>query len=112
MKTNVLTSPRIQEFDKESKQLKLLVDLLVMEKQVHLEIDGGHGCLLKVDLFHDIDPNWILDNVLEILLHVLLALCYQLATRSPRREHCLEGFYAKTALHAAAYVIQMAQLHF
>jgi hypothetical protein len=82
-----------------------------MEKQVHPNIDGGHGRLLKVDLFRDIDPNWILDNVLEMLLHVLLAPRYQLATRSPRRERCLEGFHAKTALHVAAYVVQMAQLH-
>jgi hypothetical protein len=44
-------------------------------------------------LFCDIDPNWVLDNVLEMLLHVLLALRYQLATRSPRREHRLEGFH-------------------
>jgi hypothetical protein len=114
MKTNVLTSPRIQEFGEELKQQKLLVDLLVMEKQVHPDIDGGHGRLLEVDLFRDIDPNWVLDNVLEMLLHVLLAPRYQLATRSPRREHHLEGFHSKAALqclHAVAYVVQMAQLH-
>jgi hypothetical protein len=57
MKTNVLTSPRIQEFGEESKQQKLLVDLLVIEKHVHLDIDGGHGRLLEVNLFHNIDPN-------------------------------------------------------
>jgi hypothetical protein len=112
MKTNVLTLPRIQEFGKESKQQKLLVDLLVMEKQVHLDIDGGHDHLLEVDLFHDIDPNWVLDNVLEMLLHVLMAPLYQLTTRSPRLKHCLEGFHARAALHTAAYVVQIAQLHF
>jgi hypothetical protein len=47
-----------------------------------------------------------------MLLHDLLAPCYQLATRSPRLEHHLEDFHAKAALHAVAYVVQMAQLHF
>jgi hypothetical protein len=55
MKSNILTLPRIQEFGEESKQQKLLVDLLVMEKEVHLDIDGGHGRLLKVSFFCDID---------------------------------------------------------
>jgi hypothetical protein len=57
MKTYILTSPRIQEFGEESKQQKLLIDRLVMEKQVHLNIDGGHGRLPEVGLFCDIDPN-------------------------------------------------------
>jgi hypothetical protein len=108
MKTNVLTSPRTQEFGEESKQQKLLVDLLVMEKQVHPDIDGCHGRLLEVDLFRDIDPNWVFDNVLEMLLHVLMALRYQFATRSPRRECSFEGFHAKPALYVAAYVVRMA----
>jgi hypothetical protein len=76
-----------------------------MEKQVHPNIDGGHGRLLKVDLFRDIDPNWILDNVLEMLRHVFLAPRYQLTTRSPRHKRRLEGFHAKAILHAAAYVV-------
>ena len=54
MKTNVLTLTRIQEFGEESKQQKLLVDLLVMEKQVHPDIDGGHNYMLEVGLFRQI----------------------------------------------------------
>ena len=57
MKTNVLTSPRVQEFGEESKQQILLIDLLVMEKHVHPDIDGGHDRLLEVGLFCDNDPN-------------------------------------------------------
>jgi hypothetical protein len=57
MKTNVLTLLRIQEFGEESKQQKLFVDLLVMEKHVHPDIDGSHGHLPEVGLFHNIDPN-------------------------------------------------------
>jgi hypothetical protein len=56
MKSNVFTSPRAQEFIEKSLQQKLLVGLLVMDKQVHPDIDGGHGRLLEVDLFRDIDP--------------------------------------------------------
>jgi hypothetical protein len=41
MTINVLTSLRTQEFVEESLQQKLLVGLLVMDKQVHLDIDGG-----------------------------------------------------------------------
>jgi hypothetical protein len=46
-----------------------------------------------------------------MLLHVLLAPHYQLATRSPRHERRLEDFHAKVALYVAAYIVQMAQLH-
>jgi hypothetical protein len=57
MKTNVFTSPRTQEFVEESQQQRLLIGLLVMDRQVHPDIDGGHGCLPEVDLFRGIDPN-------------------------------------------------------
>jgi hypothetical protein len=56
MKINVFTSPRFQEFVEELQQQKLLVGLLVINRQVHLDIDGGHGCMSKVDLFYIIDP--------------------------------------------------------
>jgi hypothetical protein len=57
MKTKFLISPRIQEFGEELKQQKLLVDFLVMEKEVHPHIVGGHSCLPEIGLFHDIDPD-------------------------------------------------------
>jgi hypothetical protein len=57
MKTNVFTSPRTEEFGEESKQQKLFVGLLVMDTQVHLDINGGHCHLHEVDLFYGIVPN-------------------------------------------------------
>jgi hypothetical protein len=51
IKINVFTSPRIQEFVEESQQQKLLVGLLVRDRQVYPDIDGGYGCLLKINYF-------------------------------------------------------------
>jgi hypothetical protein len=57
MKSNVFTSPRAQEFIEKSLQQKLLVGLLVMDKQVHPNIDGGCDRILEVHLFYYIDSN-------------------------------------------------------
>jgi hypothetical protein len=53
----MITSPRTQEFVEESQQQKLLVGLLVIVRQVHPNIDGGHGHFLEIDLFRSINPN-------------------------------------------------------
>jgi hypothetical protein len=112
MKTNLLICPRIQEFVEKSLQQKPLANFLVINRQIHTNIDGGHSRLLEVDLFLGSDPNQVFDNDYEMSLHNLLVLRYQLATRSPRLERCLEDFHAKATLHVATYVVQMAQLHF
>jgi hypothetical protein len=100
MKTNVLTSPRTQEFIEESQKQKFLVGLLVMDIQVHPNINSGHS-----------DPNEVLGNIHEMSLHVFLAPHYQLATRSPRLERRLKDFHTKAASHMGTFVVQMAQLH-
>jgi hypothetical protein len=111
MKTNVLTSPRTQEFIEESQKQKFLVGLLVMDIQVHPNINSGHGCLSKIDLLHNSDPNEVLGNIHEMSLHVFLAPHYQLATRSPRLERRLKDFHTKAASHMGTFVVRMAQLH-
>ena len=57
METDVFISPRTQEFVEELQQQQLFIGLLVMDRQVHLDIDGGYGRFLEVDLFCSIDPN-------------------------------------------------------
>jgi hypothetical protein len=49
--------PHIQEFVEESQQQKLLIGFLVMDRQVHPDINGGHVLFLEVELFLDSDPN-------------------------------------------------------
>jgi hypothetical protein len=57
MKTNVFISSRTQEFVEELQQQKLLIGLLVTDRQVHLDIYGGHGRLPEVALLCGIDLN-------------------------------------------------------
>ena len=55
--SHISKNPRIQEFVEKLQQQKLLVGLLVVDRYVHPNIDGGHILLPKVEMFLGSDLN-------------------------------------------------------